>query len=155
MRRAALIAAAALAAVPASASALGISVTGTGTLSGLQPGQTSTSPATALAVTGVLAPWSLSVTAEASPTPGHLRSSGPGCANSPAALAQPLHMDTVRGLPTTTVDRPALDLGSGATQLAHGTAADVLSVVYSQQVLTSEPLVSGCAYSITLTYTVS
>ena len=155
MRRAALIAAAAALLAPASASALGISVGATATLGGLQPGQTSVAPSSPLTVSGVLTPWSLSVTAEASPTPGHLRSTGLGCAGSPASLVQPLHLDTTRGLPTTTVDRPAYDFGSGTTQIAHGTAADILQLVYSQQVLTSEPIVSGCAYDITLTYTVS
>ena len=140
---------------PASASALGISINGSVALTALQPGQTSSSAGSPVTVTGVVTPWSLSVTAESSPTPGHLRSAGAGCANSPAALVQPLHVDTTRGLVTTTVDKPSLDLGSGTTQLAHGTAADVLNLVYSQQVLPSEPLVSGCAYQITLTYTVS
>src|SRR3954452_17720798 len=110
MRRVALLADVAALLAPASASALGISISGTGTLAGLQPGQTSTSPAIPLTVSGVLTPWSLSVTAEASATPGHLRSPGAGCANSPASLVQPLHVDTTRGLPTTTVDRAALDL---------------------------------------------
>ena len=153
MRRTALLAAVAALLAPASASALGISVGGSGALSALQPGQTATSGTVPITVTGVLAPWAVSVSAESSPTPGHLRSSGAGCANSPTSLLSPLHLTTTRTLGTTTIDQPSLDMGSATTQLAHGTVADVVNVVYSQPVSTSEAIVTGCAYQITLTYT--
>lgn len=140
---------------PASASALGISVSSTAALGSLLPGQTASSGTVTVAVTGVLAPWALSVTPAATATPGHLRPTGGTCTGSTNALNHPLNMATTRGLPTTTVDRASYDLASGSVQIAHGTAADTLSVVYSQPVDVNEAIATGCSYGLTITYTVS
>lgn len=137
------------------AAALGISVPGTATLSALSPGQTSTAPNVDILVTGVLFPWSLTVAPEITATPGRLRASDVGCSGSPAALASPLRMDTSAGLGSTEVLQPSYDLAAGTKQIARGIAADVLTVDYSQSVASSEPLVAGCSYSITLIFTAS
>lgn len=150
-----LVVAGGLAWAASPASALGISIPETGTLSALSPGQTSTATGISLGVSGVLLPWSLYVAPEPSPTPGRLRASSSGCAGSPPALATPLHLDTVAGVGTTTVDQPSYDIVAGAAQVAHGTASDVLTLAYSQPVGAAEALVAGCRYSITLTFTVS
>lgn len=140
-------------AVPASA--LGISVPSTATLSALAPGQTSTAADVSIVVSGVLLPWSLTVAPEATATPGRLRAATSGCSGSPAALESPLRLDTSAGLASTEVLQPSYDLEAGTKQIARGTAADVLTIDYSQPVSSSEPLVAGCSYSITLIFTAS
>jgi hypothetical protein len=150
-----LLAAAAALFVAAPAYALGISVPSTGTLSALTPGQTATASNIDILVTGVVLPWSLSVAPEASATPGKLRASGGGCSNSPAALASPLHVAASALAGSPLIDGSSFDLGSGTTQIAHGSTPATVRLGYSQPVALSEPLVAGCAYSITLVFTAS
>jgi len=139
----------------APAAALGISVPETATLSALSPGQTSTASGVSILVTGVLFPWSLTVAPESSATPGRLRAGALGCSGSPAALANPLHMNTSAGLGTTEIKEPSYDIVAGTKQIARGIAADALTVDYTQSVAASEALVAGCSYSITLIFTAS
>jgi hypothetical protein len=136
--------------------AIGMSLPGTATLSGLVPGQTASVSGISLAVTGVVVPWTLSVTPAATVTPGRLRATSGTCGGSIAALTSPLHVNTTAALPvTTTVDRSSYNIVSGAAQLAHGTVADVLTLGYTQAVSTSEAMTTGCVYSATLTYTLT
>ena len=154
-RLATLVAVAAVAAAPAPAHALGIAVTSTAALGTLLPGSTAMSGPVTVAVSGVLAPWSMSVAPSATATPGHLRQVAGTCTGSTTSLNAALHMDTTRGLVSTTVDRASYDLAAGSTQIAHGTLADTLTVTFSQVVGSSEAISTGCSYGLTVTYTVS
>lgn len=149
------LAGALVALAPAPASALGISLPGSATLSGLVPGQTATATGLGVTVSGVVLPWSLSVQAESSATPGHMRAAATGCSSSETYLQSPLHATASAVLGTTTIRAPSFDLGSSSVLVAQGTVADVVTMGYSQPVATTEALQTGCSYSITLTFTVS
>jgi hypothetical protein len=82
-----------------------------------------------------------------------MRASSGTCAGSAPALQSGLRISAAKTLPTTVIDRSPYDLTGGDAQIAHGTAADVLTFSYSQPVAGSESLRSGCQYQITLTFT--
>ncbi|MDX6665087.1 MAG: hypothetical protein QOG68_1293 [Solirubrobacteraceae bacterium] len=137
-------------AAPAAGLGINLSAASVGTLA---PGTTATGASAPIVVTGLLTDaWALRVSASGS---GHMARSGI-CNQGVGSLAAPLHMDTTRVLVTTTVDRPSYDLGSIANPvIAHGSTPDTVNVVYSQAVGSSELLVAGCVYSVTLTFTVA
>jgi hypothetical protein len=137
-------------AVPASALGISLSAASVGTLS---PGTTATSAVSPIIVTGLVTDsWALRVSAS---NTGHMTRSV-GCTQGVTSLASPLHMATTRTLVTTTIDLASYDLGSQSNPvIAHGSTPDTVNVTYSQPVASSETLVTGCAYTVTLTYTVA
>jgi hypothetical protein len=142
-----------------SAHALGVAVPSSTSVGTLRLGQTATSPPAVISVTaGALETWSLRVddASAGSPTPGRMRSGGgPACSGATDALASRVHLSSSAGLPTTTVDRPELDLASVANaQIAHGSVGDVLNVVFSQPVGSAEQLRVGCTYSVSIQWTI-
>jgi hypothetical protein len=135
---------------------LGISVPAT-TLSALKPGSTATSGSAQIIVSGLpLEAWSLRVDDPAGlATDGHLLRSNV-CSLGVTSLASRLHLAFSGGLASTTIDRPQYDLDSAsAPVVAHGTTPDAFNVSFSQAVGAGEALASGCAYSLTIRYTVS
>ncbi len=135
--------------------ALGISVP-PASLVGLQPGGTATTAPGALVVTtGILEPWALKVKMTAGARMQRVSALAP-CSNGAAALVQPLQASYAALLPTTTIDRPTVSLGGPGPDVtvAHGAVAGTVNVSYSQPVGGAEPLVAGCAYAMTVTYTV-
>jgi hypothetical protein len=137
-------------AAPASALGISLSAASVGTLA---PGTTATGPVSTVTVSGLPTdPWALRADATNS---GRMTRSGL-CGQGVTTLASRLHMAVTRTLATTTIDRPSYDVGSAANPvIAHGSTPDTVNVVYSQAVAASELLVTGCSYSVTLTFTVS
>ena len=135
-----------------SASALGISLSAA-SVGSLAPGTTATGLTSPIVVTGLLTDtWALRVSAA---NTGHMVRSGL-CSQGVSSLSSQLHVALSRTLSTTTIDLASYDLGSSANPvIAHGSTPDTVNAVYSQSVAASETLVTGCAYSATLTFTVA
>jgi hypothetical protein len=153
--RALLLAGLLTAGLAAPAHALGISVPSSASLGALSPGTTASSPAVSVTLSGIVLPWTLTVAPDTSDTPGRMRQSGGTCTGSATALGSPLRVATASTLHTATIDRPTYDLAAGGAQIAHGTATDVLSLIYSQLVTTGERVTTGCTYSVSLTFTLT
>lgn len=148
------------AAMPSRASAaVGITLSTSPVMANLIPGQTSSTSALNLGVSLDLPSiaWDLYVApSDVTATPGRMRAAtSPECVGSTVALSQPLHIKTSKLLPTTTVYVADYALAAGTSpRLAHGVAADTLSVTYEQTVGSSEQLRKGCVYSVGVTWSV-
>lgn len=124
----------------------------------LTPGSTASSAPAALRVTAVGTAWSLRVAADGSAgSPGRLRASRtPECRRGTEVLDRPLRLSVTAASASTVVDRPEYDLGALPNpRLAHGSASDVVWVVYRQRVGRDEQFAAGCAYSVSMTWTLS
>lgn len=142
--------AAALATAAGPASGLSLAV-GTGaTLAPLQPGRTATGGGSLTVVD--LSPWTLTVM-DTGTGAGHLvKAAGPTCTGSDAQLANPLTV-TVTGLGVASTG--STTIGATAATVATGglTAGLGLTTAYSQIIPASQTMLTGCAYSLTATYT--
>ena len=144
------------AASAAPAAALGISVPAA-SVGSLRPGQTATSLPVAIVVTGLpLEAWTLRVEDPAGqPTDGRMLRSET-CSLGVSSLADPLHLSFSGGLPSTDIVRPEYDLDSLSNPVvAQGSTPDTFNVQFSQEVGATEVLASGCAYSLSVRYTVA
>jgi hypothetical protein len=142
--------AAALATSAAPASALSLSA-GTGaTLAPFQPAHTATGSGS-LTVVDLSLNWTLTVN-DAGPGAGHMVKSAVGCSGSDAQLTNALSV-TVTGLGVTSTG--ATVIGATAATVASGpiTAGVGLTTGYSQVIPASQTMLTGCAYTLTATYT--
>ena len=119
-------------------------------LSGFGPGSIATGTG-ALIVTST-SPWSLKA-ADATGNAGHLAAAALGCTGSEASTANALVVDTTGGTGSTTSAGPVSVSGS-SVQVANGLSADVITTDYSLSLGNTEVMLTGCAYSTTVTYTV-
>lgn len=139
------------------AQALGLSVgTPPGSLSPFRPGATATATGT-LVISSPLAAWTLQISdgTAGTPVPGHLQRSAL-CSQGVSSLAQPLSITSAALLGTSTSTGPQ-SLGSAPVTVSSGpaTVATTVTTNYSQVIGGSEALVQGCAYTVTVTYTLS
>jgi hypothetical protein len=135
------------------ASALGLSLTaGAGaTLAPFKPGATATGSGT-LTITTLLSPWTLTVQ-DATGT-GRMVKAATGCAGSDAQLANALTVAVTGPGGVTSTGRQTI--GSTAVQVAGGGGLlnlASLTTSYSQVIPAAQVLRTGCAYSLTVTYT--
>lgn len=145
----ALVAGAVLLAGAAPASALSLGV-GTGaTLSPFRPGQTATGSGSLTIVS--LGAWTLTVQDNGAGA-GHLVKSAVGCTGSAAQTTNPLTV-AVTGLGVTSAGAKAI--GATPVQVASGglTAGLLMTTAYSLVIPSAQTLLTGCAYSETVTYT--
>jgi hypothetical protein len=145
------LAAAAFVAPAAPASALSLTV-GTGaSLSPFQPGHTATGSGSLTAID--LLPWTLTVM-DAGAGAGHMVRAGTGCTGSDAQLTDSLTVTVTAGGITSAGQKA---IGATATTLATGSGTlsggIVLTTAYSQIIPSSQAMLTGCAYSLTATYT--
>jgi len=137
-------------AVPAApASALSLSIETNATLAPFQPGQTATGSGT-LTVAAPLGSWTLKV--QDSTGAGFMAKAAAGCAGSDAQLTNRLSV-TVTGSGVTSAGSKLID--GTATQVANGplTVATILTTAYAQIIPASQTMLTGCAYTLTATYT--
>jgi len=148
-----LLTAAWLAAAPAAhALSLGLT-TAAGALSPFKTGSTATSTA-ALTVVSVT-PWTLQVADTTSTSnAGHLARQS-GCSSGVATLSNPLQLTATPGAGTGTSAGQKSLSGSPQTVATGPLGTSLVSVAYSQTIPSSELVVAGCTYSITVTYTAS
>lgn len=137
-----------------SASALLSLAVGAGaTLTPLQPGQTATGTGAITATT--ILPWTLTVS-DGGVGAGHMVKSAVGCAGSAAQLTSPLAV-TVSSSASGFTSSGSRSISASPTQVASGTSALLLASVfttsYSQVIPSAQVLLTGCAYTMTVTYT--
>lgn len=122
---------------------------------GFQAGSTATTTGI-LTVTDTSPHWTLSVEDAATGDPGHLVAGSSGCAGSEANLQNPLSV-SVTSLLGGVTSAGAVSISGAPHTVASATnqllAANVFTTNYSQTIGSSEVLLSGCAYSLTATYT--
>jgi hypothetical protein len=129
--------------------ALGVSTPAV-TLGSFAPGSTA-SGSGALVVTSTN-PWTLSA-ADGAGNAGHLTAAAVGCTGSEASTANALVVDTVGGSGSTASTGP-VTLSGSSVNVANGLFADVVTANYSLVLGNTESLLTGCAYTTTVTYTV-
>lgn len=126
------------------------------TLVAFKPGSTSvsTAPSPIAIGAGILDHWVLNV--QTATGARITRSTSAGlCPSGVSTLSSALHASYSALLPATTIVRSQYDIGSlSSAMIATGTTSDTVNVSYSQAVGASELMVAGCAYGMTLTYTV-
>jgi hypothetical protein len=147
------LAAAALCAAAAPAFAgltLSLTAGSTATLTPFGPGSTATGSGTLTAST--ILGWTLQVQ-DLGTGAGRMRAAATGCAGSAAQLTNPLSV-TVTGPLATSAG--AKSISATPTTVATGSlalAGTALTTSYNQVIPASEVLRTGCAYSLTATYT--
>lgn len=151
------MAGAALAAGAPPAAGLSIGVgTPPGPLTPFQPGATARASGT-LVVASPLASWTLTAVdgTPGTATPGRLQRSAL-CSGGVPYLAQPLTV-TATALLGGATSAGGRALGAVPVSLATGpaTLATTLTTSFTQAIGAAETLVSGCSYSVTVTYTLS
>jgi hypothetical protein len=133
---------------------LGLGVTTpVGALAPLGPGETAQASGV-LSVSSTLSGWSLAVsdTTAGSPAPGHLLRAG-ACDTGAPRLQQAL---TVLAAPAPGVSLGRKDIGGSAVVLATGVPGSAaVTVSFRQSIGTDEALVTGCAYALRVTFTLS
>ena len=145
-----------LGAASAPPSALGLSLTaGTGaTLAPFQPGQTATGSGLLTAVDSNPT-WTLTV-ADAGAGAGHMVKAATGCTGSSAQLTDALTVD-VTSLVGAVNSAGSKAISATATTVASGSGAlllpTLLTTSYSQTIPASQAMLTGCAYTLTATYT--
>ena len=97
-------------------------------------------------------PWSLSAKDSAG-NAGHLKAAALGCTGSEASTANPMSV-TTSGLLGSTSSAGAVSLTGSDQPVASGSFADTLTNAYSLTLANTEVMLTGCAYSTTITYTV-
>lgn len=128
---------------------LGVS-TPTVLLSGFAPGSVA-SGSGALLVTSTN-PWTLKA-ADATANAGHLAAAPVGCTGSEAATVNQLVLNTSGGSGSTASAGP-VSLSGTSVAVANGLFADLVTTSYTLALGSTETLLTGCAYSTTVTYTV-
>ncbi|UTI66629.1 hypothetical protein NBH00_10545 [Paraconexibacter antarcticus] len=144
-----LVAGAVLLAGAARASALSLGV-GTGaTLSPFRPGQTATGSGSLTIVS--LGAWTLTAEDDG-PGAGHMVKGAAGCTGSSAQTTNQLTV-AVTALGVTSAGAKAI--GATPVQVASGglTAGLLMTTAYSLVIPSAQTLLTGCAYSETVTYT--
>lgn len=134
---------------PAFALSLGI---GAGaSLAPFQPGQTATGSGSLIAVD--LFPWTLTVM-DAGAGAGHMVKAATGCVGSDPQLFNALTVTVTGGGVTSPGPKP---ISGTATTVASGNGTLSLGITlttgYSQVIPASQVMLTGCAYSLTATYT--
>ncbi len=138
-----------------SPTSLGLSVgTSPGPLAPFAPGNTATT-SSSLDIVASLGSWTLTASdaGTASPAPGHLvRSSS--CTKGSPYLADPL---ALLATPSVGTSNGTQQLGAAPVTIAAGpaTLAGTVSVAFSQVIGTAESMQAGCAYSLTVAFTLS
>lgn len=120
--------------------------------SSFAPGQTATTTG-ALTVTDTNPSWTLQV-ADAGSGAGHMVAAATGCTGSSPQLSNPLSV-TVTG-PTGVTSSGAIAIGGSGQTVATGSvsvAAAALNADYTQVILATQLMTTGCVYSLTATYT--
>jgi hypothetical protein len=147
------LAAAALAtsASPASALSLGI---GTGaTLAPFQPGRTATGSGSLIVI--AIGSWSLTVK-DGGTGAGHMVKAATGCTGSDANLTNALTV-TVPSVAGVVTSAGSKSISATATTVATGTttilAGVSIATSYAQIIPASQAILTGCAYTLTATYT--
>jgi hypothetical protein len=97
-------------------------------------------------------PWTLKA-ADSAGHAGHLAAAALGCTGSEASTANPLSVTTT-GLLGSSSSAGAVSLSGTAQNVATGSFADTLTNAYSLVLGNTETMLTGCAYSTTITYTV-
>jgi hypothetical protein len=125
--------------------------------SGFSPGQTATNSVAGTVTVTSTGGWTL--TASDGSNNGHLQSSaGPACTSggvtSESQTVNQLHVTSAGTLGGTTGSSNVAISNLGPT-IATGTLADTLSQTFSLVLGSTESLLTGCAYTDTITYTAS
>jgi hypothetical protein len=119
-------------------------------LAGIAPHSTAAGSGTLTPVT--TSSWTLQASAT---NAGHMTAAGTGCTNSEPTLASPLQV-TVAGAIGGLSSAGAISLSGSNQTVATGSSsisAGLFTTTYSQPIATTETLLAGCLYSITVTYT--
>jgi hypothetical protein len=148
---------AALALLAPQAHALGLGIgTPPGALTPFRPDATATASGTML-ITGALGSWTLTITDGTAGTtsPGHLKR-GAVCTSGVAYLGSPLLVTATALIGSATSAGPK-SLSGTAQAVASGpaTAATTLTTAFSQPIAADEVLQQGCAYTATVTFTLT
>ncbi len=120
------------------------------TLTNFAPGSTASGTG-ALVVTSTN-PWTLKAKDSAG-NAGHLAAAAVGCTGSEASTANAMSV-TSSGLLGSTTSAGAINLSGIDQQVANGAFSDTLTNAYSLILGNTETMLTGCAYSTTITYTV-
>jgi hypothetical protein len=107
-------------------------------------------------ITAPLTAWTLTAAdSNTGANAGHLVR-GASCSQGASTLAQPLSM-TVSPVPTFTTASSSgpVSLGASGQTVATGTGSGVANTNYSQVIGSSEQLLVGCTYSVTVAFTLS
>lgn len=161
-------AAVAVFAAPAGAATEVVSGTTTGTLAlangtgatfltNFTPGGTATASGS-LTATDTSPSWTLSVKDAAATNAGHMAAAASGCTGSDASLTNALQTHVTSALGGVTSAGPVSISGTNqtvASATAQALAASVLTTAYTQVIPSTQVMVTGCAYSLTATYTLA
>jgi hypothetical protein len=113
------------------------------------------SASSSLTATDTSPSWTLTVQDNGTGA-GKMVAGATGCTNSEATLQNPLAVDVTSSLGGVT-SAGSVSLSGSAQTVASATAAPLAATVfttaYSQTILSSEAMVTGCVYSLTATYT--
>lgn len=127
----------------------------------LSPGTTAHSSGGTITAVDTAPSWTLSVKDSVQANDGHMQAAAVGCANSPAALANRAFVTVTPVVPNTSITSAGATevIGSSgvgstvASATAVPLAATVFTTAYDQAVNANEALQTGCAYSMTNTFT--
>lgn len=142
---------------PPASAALSLIVTSPVTLSNFTPGQTASGNGTMTVTNGLGASWSLQAQDQGSGA-GHMSALPTGCTGSDATLRNAVQVNvtsTAGGVSVTgaiSLSATGQTVATAANQAS--AAAASLSAGYTQVIPLSEMMLTGCVYTITVTYTV-
>jgi hypothetical protein len=146
--------------VPSAAACLVCSVSSAGPalLANLAPGQTATGASSLSLLDTLSSSWTLQAQDSGSGA-GHMVAGGTGCTGSSATLTNPLKVlvTPTGSLLGHATSAGQISLTSSAQTVATGTAAILstatLDTGYTQVIPSAQRMLTGCSYSLTVTYT--